>query len=206
MKSPIIPLLLLLLCAPCPADQGQKRGQNPLRHLPRLQKSRLIRLLYDFKPFLQIAADVNYPQTLNLFFTGSVYRRLKGNPFLGYLFDEGVNFRPTHVCLTVDGADHLKKYTGILNEILVEYNRSLRFSKQAPFSLHLFIVDITPHKSRGLIPSITLEVALRDNRSKKSFFIRFSTGHAGGLFEALQLAVKRIYINLSYLQQQHSHG
>lgn len=206
MKSPFIPLLLLLLCASSPAGGGQQKAQNPLRHLPQLQKSRLIRLLYDFKPFLQTAADVNYPQTLNLFFTDSVYRRLKGNPFLGYLFDEGVNFRPAHVCLTVDGAEHLKKYSGILNEILLQYNRSLRFSKQAPFTLRLFIVDITPKKSRDLIPSITLEVALRDNRSQKSFFIRFSTGHAEGLFEALQLAVKRIYINLGYLQQQHSHG
>jgi hypothetical protein len=199
-------LLLLALTRLLPA--AHNKTHNPLHHLSATNKARLIKLLYDFQPFLKTAVDVHYPDTLNLFFTDKIYRRLKGNPFVGYLFDEGVTIRSNRFCLNIDAPPAFKKYTAIFRDLLEKTTSPvyrLDFSAPSPgCTLHLFIVDINPEKSRGLIPSITLEMALKDNTQNRAFFIRFSTGHADGLFEAMQLAVKRIVINLRYLTKKAS--
>ena len=200
--------ILLLLALTRLLAAAHNKTPNPLRHLSATNKARLIKLLYDFQPFLKTAVDVHYPDTLNLFFTDKIYRRLKGNPFVGYLFDEGVMIRSNRFCLNVDAPQAFKKYTAIFRDLLEKTTSPvyrLDFSAPSPdYTLHLFIVDINPGKSRSLIPSITLEMALKEHAQNRAFFIRFSTGHADGLFETMQLAVKRIYINLRYLTKKES--
>lgn len=208
----LMPVLLLL------ALNGFSRANdiekvNPLRLLSGRSQARLMRLLYDFKPFLETAVDVNYPATLNLFFSGHIYRRLKGNPFVGYLFDQGVALKSNRIKLEIDAPPGLEKYADIFRDILEHHNQDLKkrvspfyhlnFAAPAPdYTLHIHIVDVNPERSSKLIPSLTLEMALEEQASRKSFYIRFSTGHAAGLFEAIQLAVKRIFINLHFLRQK----
>ena len=54
------------------------------------------------KPFLTDSPDVYLePQSLNQFFTEAIYRKLQGNVYFGYRYDEGFVFDGTEVQIEV---------------------------------------------------------------------------------------------------------
>src|SRR5881397_3543525 len=93
---PVAVALALLVPAAIPAAEGVK--VDPRAHLGELAR------LGARKPFLTDSPDVYLePRSLNRFFTVAIYRRLEGNAYFGYHFDEGFAFEGKTVQIEVLG-------------------------------------------------------------------------------------------------------
>ncbi len=183
---------------------GEKE-KNPFSLLSRQDKEQLIKLIFDARPFLESAVDVRYEHTLNRFFNNRIYRKLTGNPFVGYIYDEGISITDNRFKIDcVKSRSDLKEYGQVFERLfheMVKAKKNYIVDDKAAASIGIFIADITPEpEDKHLIPSITIELYIKDNRSNRAFFKRFSTGNRKELYYAMRLSIKRIFLTLDYLK------
>lgn len=187
-----------------------QKNDNPFSKLSRGDKEQLIKLITDARPFLETAVDVRYEHTLNLFFNRKIYLKLKGNPFLGYVFDEGISIKGNRIKVDCfKSRSGLEPYRRIFERLFREMIRENKrdccrvvLDEKSPYSLGIFIADVTPKKQDKLIPSVTIELYIKDNRTNRAFFKRFSTGNHQELYHAMRLSIKRIFLTLDYLRSK----
>ena len=169
------------------------------------------------KSFLTDSPDVYLePKSLNRFFNESIYRRLQGNAYFGYDYDEGFqlvgnavqievvkDLTPNACCQT---AFRLALAQGLQAQ-------GLAVKPSAPLQIGVCIVGVEPQETPRTLPGLMVEAYLRNSVQKKSFFIRYGTGHPRGLAPAIrlsaemlavQLVAKRPELNIHDTQRQHS--
>ena len=181
--------------------------KNPFHKLSRQDRGQLLKLVFDSKPFLQTAIDTGYPATMNRFFSPDIYRKLQGNPFVGYIYDEGVIVTGRTITIDrIDAPPELAEYCKIFEALFRKMaaktengSYDFKFDASGMVGVGIYICDIT-HKSRTkkLIPSITLECYFKD-KTGRAFFKRFSTASGYELYNAMRLAIKRIYLDIDFL-------
>jgi hypothetical protein len=176
------------------------RGQDlPKKVDPRAYLTQLIRLGAR-KPFLTDSPDVYLePGSLNQFFTDPIYRRLEGNAYFGYRYDEGFNFDGTEIQIDVikdltPGAGCAAAYRLALENALAA--AGLEIKPTAPYQIGVCIVGIEEHKTDKTLPGVMVEAYLRNARQKKSFFIRYGAGSPRSLAAAIRLSAEMLVSEL----------
>ena len=152
------------------------------------------------KPFLTDSPDVYLePQSLNKFFTEAIYRKLQGNAYFGYRYDEGFVFAGTEIQIEIikdltPGAGCSAAYLIALKNALAA--AGLEIKSKAFCQIGVCIVGIEESENTKTIPGIMVEAYLRNARLKKSFFIRYGAGSPRGLSAAIRLSAEMLISEL----------
>jgi hypothetical protein len=159
-----------------------------------------LRRLSATKPFLTDSPDVYLePQSLNGFFTPPIYRKLQGNVYFGYQYDEGFLLQNNTVQIEV-----LKNLTPDTScwtafQLALETSlkaASIRLDPQAHHQIGVCIVGMESHETPQTLPGIMVEAYFRNSATRKSFFIRYGSGHHRGLPMAIRLSAETLVSHL----------
>jgi hypothetical protein len=159
-----------------------------------------LRRLSATKPFLTDSPDVYLePQSLNGFFTPPIYRKLQGNAYFGYQYDEGFLLENNTVQIEV-----LKNLTpdascGTTFQLALETSlkaAGIELNRQAHHQLGVCIVGLERHETPQTLAGVMVEAYFRNSASKKSFFIRYGSGHRRGLPMAIRLSTETLVSHL----------
>lgn len=148
------------------------------------------------KPFLKDSPDVYLePDSLNRFFTMPIYRKLEGNGYFGYRYDEGFSIRGNDVQIAVfkditDGKRCSSAYKMALTNALAA--AGLTINPKASCQIGICIVGIEERETEQTLPGIMIEAFLRNSTLKKSFFIRYGAGSPRGLTPAIRLSAEML--------------
>jgi hypothetical protein len=148
------------------------------------------------KPFLADSADVYLePQSLGRFFTDGIYRKLRGNAYFGYEYDEGFVMEGKAVQIEVlkdvtSGSSCQAAYRLALVHSIRAAGLELKAS--APIQIGICIVGAETSETEHTLPGIMVEAYLRNANRKKSFFIRYGAGHPRGLPAAIRLSAEML--------------
>ena len=196
---PAVVALGLLLPATIPAAEGVK--VDPRAHLGEMAR------LGARKPFLTDSPDVYLePRSLNRFFTTAIYRRLAGNAYFGYDYDEGFAFEGKAVQIEVlkdmtPGAGCRAAYRLALQQALAA--EGVEVKPAAPFQIGVCIVGIEARETSKTLPGVMVEAYLRNATQKKSFFIRYGAGSQRGLAAAIRLSAEMLVSQLETRRRSH---
>src|SRR5437867_12984317 len=141
VRPAVVALALLLPAAIRAADSVKA---DPRAHLGEMAR------LGARKPFLTDSPDVYLePRSLNRFFTVAIYRRLAGNAYFGYDYDEGFAFEGKAVQIQVlkdltPGAGCRAAYRLALEQALTA--EGVEVKPAAPIQIGLCIVGIEPRE------------------------------------------------------------
>ena len=153
------------------------------------------------KPFLIDSPDVYLePRSLNRFFTETIYRRLKGNAYFGYEYDEGFSLAEQAVQIEVlkdltPGAVYVPVYRLALERALA--SSGFEVKPGAPYLVGVCIVGVEPQESVSTLPGVMVEAYLRNASQKKSIFIRYGAGSPRGLAPAIRLSAEMLVSRLA---------
>jgi hypothetical protein len=153
------------------------------------------------KPFLIDSPDVYFePKSLNHFFTEAIYRKLRGNPYFGYDYDEGffLQDNAVHIELLKD----LTPMTCCQAAFRVALAQALEtqglvIKPLAQHQIGVCIVGVEPKETPNTLPGLMVEAYLRNSVLKKSFFIRYGAGHPRGLAAAVRLSAEMLAAKLA---------
>lgn len=152
------------------------------------------------KPFLTDSPDVYLePQSLNQFFTLPIYRKLQGNAYFGYRYDEGFIFDGKEVQIEAVKDLMLEKRYSAPYRVALEKAleaAGLNVSPKASCQIGICIVGIEERETPKTIPGIMIEAYLRNSQMKKSFFIRYGAGSPRGFPAAIRLSAEIIIAEL----------
>jgi hypothetical protein len=176
-------------------------SQNPAPKVdPRIYLAELARLGAR-KPFLTDSPDVYLePQSLNQFFTLPIYRKLQGNAYFGYRYDEGFKLDGKEIQIEIikdltPGKICAAPYRLAFGNALQA--AGLQIKPKASCQIGICIVGIEERETTKTIPGIMVEAYLRNAVLKKSFFIRFGSGSPRGLSPAIRLSAEMLASELS---------
>jgi len=148
------------------------------------------------KPFLTNSPDVYLePKSLHRFFTDRIYRKLQGNAYFGYDYDEGFLLEGNQVQIEVlkdlsAGSCCQNAYRVALEKALQTQDLVIR--PRAPHQIGVSIVGVERQETPNTLPGVMVEAYLRNSVLKKSFFIRYGSGHPRGLPAALRLSAEML--------------
>jgi len=146
------------------------------------------------KPFLTDSPDVYLePKSLNQFFTQAIYTKLRGNAYVGYEYDEG--FTPQGKTVQIEVLKDITPGSSCKAAFRLAIERSLntagfQIKATAPHQIGICIVGMEPRETPSTLAGIMVEAYLRNSTIKKTFFIRYGTGHPRGLAAAIRLSAE----------------
>jgi hypothetical protein len=150
------------------------------------------------KPFLTDSIDVYLePKSLNQFFTVDIYKKLQGNAYFGYRYDEGFIFDGKEIQIEI-----IKDLTsGCAAGYRVALEKALaaagiEIKSKAQYQVGICIVGIEEKETAKTIPGVMVEAYLRNAQLKKSFFIRYGEGSSRGLAAAIRLSAELLISEL----------
>jgi|WetSurMetagenome_2_1015567.scaffolds.fasta_scaffold191905_1 hypothetical protein len=152
------------------------------------------------KPFLKDSSDVYLePESLNKFFTMPIYKKLEGNGYFGYRFDEGFLFGGNEVQIAVikdatNAKRCLSAYRMAIENALSA--AGLTINPKASCQIGICIVGIEARETEQTLAGIMVEAYLRNSELKKSFFIRYGVGNPRGLTPAIRLSAEMLIAEL----------
>jgi hypothetical protein len=189
-----VSVVALALLLPDEIRTGDSGKVDPRTHLEELAR------LGARKAFLTDSPDVYLePRSLNRFFTTAIYRRLHGNAYFGYDYDEGFHFEGKEVQVEVlrdltAGASFRAAYRLALEQALAA--AGLEIKPAAPYQIGLCIVGIEPRQTSKTLPGVMVEAYLRNVQQKKAFFIRYGAGSRHSLAAAIRLSAEMLVSQL----------
>jgi hypothetical protein len=152
------------------------------------------------EPFLTDSPDVYLePESLNRFFTEPIYRRLEGNAYFGYRYDEGFYFDGAAIQIEMikdqtSGTGCEAAYRLALETALEA--AGIEVKPTAPYQIGICIVGIEEKETDKTLPGIMIEAYMRNARQKKSFFIRYGAGSPRSLAAAIRLSAEMLVSEL----------
>jgi hypothetical protein len=159
------------------------------------------------KPFLTDSIDVYLePKSLNQFFTVDIYRKLQGNAYFGYRYDEGFVFDGKEI--QIESLKDLTPSAGCAAGYRLALEKALtaaglEIKPKAQFQIGVCIVGIEDRETAKTLPGVMVEAYLRNAQLKKSFFIRYGEGSARGLAAAIRLSAEMLASELQVHSKTH---
>jgi hypothetical protein len=173
-----------------PALAEQQVYVDPHEYL--LEMSRVVAR----KPFLTDSPDVYLePKSLNRFFTEGIYKKLRGNAYVGYDYDEGFLLQGNTVELEVlkDLTPERSCKAAFRLALEQSFNAAgFEIKTTSPHQVGICIVGIEPRKTPSTLAGIMVEAYVRSSIRKKSFFMRYGAGHPRGLAAAIRLSAEML--------------
>lgn len=194
IKYAAIPAIIALLLPTAIKGDDAAKKVDPRTYLTELSR------LGARKPFLTDSPDVYLePQSLNRFFTVAIYRKLQGNVYFGYRFDEGFAIDGDEIQIEIirdltPGARFATAYRLALEKALVASGKKL--APKAVCQIGICIVGIEERETTKTIPGVMVEAYLRNSQQRKSFFIRYGAGNPRGLVAAIRLSAEMLVSEL----------
>jgi len=187
----LVAFVLLLPSAVRASDNGKIDPRTHLAELARLGAR---------KAFLTDSPDVYLePGSLNRFFTVTIYRRLQGNAYFGYHYDEGFHFEGKAVQIEVLKDLTANASCGTAYRLALEQALAaagLEVKPAALYQIGVCIVGIEPRQTSKTLPGVMVEAYLRNAQQKKSFFIRYGAGSRRSLAAAIRLSAEMLVSQL----------
>ncbi len=155
------------------------------------------------KPFLVDSPDVYLePKSLNQFFTEAIYRKLKGNAYFGYDYDEGFVLESSAKAVQIEVLREFPASQSCLAAYRLALGQALAASgfavkKTAPIQIGLCIVGVEPRETPKTLAGVMVEAYVRNASSRKSLFIRYGAGHPRGLAAAIRLSAEMLVAQVS---------
>ena len=152
------------------------------------------------KPFTKDSPDVYLePASLGQFFTDPIYKRLAGNAYFGYRYDEGFAFEGNEIQIETirdltPGAGCAAGYRLALGSALEA--AGIQVKPSAAYQIGICIVGIEARETDSTLPGAMVEAYLRNSRQKKSFFIRYGAGSSRSLAAAIRLSAEMLVSEL----------
>jgi hypothetical protein len=150
------------------------------------------------KPFLSDSPDVYLePESLNRFFTKDIYRKLEGNAYFGYRFDEG--FACPKAEVRIEDVRDLTSVAGAAYRLALEQALAAakyRVKPDAACQIGVCVVGVETRETGKTLPGVMVEAYLRNPSKKKSFFIRYGAGSPKGLAAAMRLSAAMLVAEL----------
>jgi hypothetical protein len=157
------------------------------------------------KPFLSDSPDVYLePESLNRFFTKDIYRKLEGNAYFGYRFDEGFTCKTAEV--RIEDIKDLTRNTGAAYRLALQRalaDSGFTVKPKAACQIVICIVGVESRETDRTLPGVMVEAYLRNSSKKKSFFIRYGAGSPKGLAAALRLSAAMLVAELEARRERH---
>ncbi len=152
------------------------------------KQEKLVEMFLAEYPFADSKEYKNYPETLNRFFSGPIYKKLSGNFMRGYSFDEGFRFSGSEIdVIDIKSVSEtkpcVKDFVDALNKTFKK--GGVKFSVKCRYQMGFCIVSMTPRKTDSSFPGLFLEAYFYDTQTKKSYFYRFGQGSNRGLQQAM---------------------
>ena len=197
----LVTAAFVLLCPISMHGAPQPKKVDPRDYLALLSR------LGSRKPFLTDSPDVYLePGSLNRFFTEAIYRRLQGNAYFGYRYDEGFDLEGAQVQIEIlrdltPGARCSGAYRLALGNALT--SAGFEIKPNATCQIGICIVGIEEHETTRTLPGVMVESYLRNARQKKSFFIRYGAGSPRGLAPAIRLSAEMLVSELEARRKTH---
>lgn len=160
------------------------------------------------EPFFKDSPDVHLEKaSLNKFFTDEIYRRLEGNMYFGYRWDEGFILDGNQVRITelrdiTTGEGCLAAYRLALETAVRA--AGLTIDPKASCEIGVCIVGVERRATTQTLPGVMVEAYLRNPRIKKSFFIRYGAGNQRGLAAAIRLSAEMLIAEMTGRQTNNS--
>jgi hypothetical protein len=193
-KTPAICAIAIALLFSCALH-----AETPDKMTPREALTLLARVGAK-KPFLKDSPDVYLePDSLNKFFTTPIYKKLEGNGYFGYRYDEGFSFNENEVQIAIfkditEGKRSSSAYRLALENALSA--AGLAIKPKASCQIGICIVGVEECETDKTLPGIMVEAYLRNSVLKKSFFIRYGAGSPRGLIPAIRLSAEMLIAEL----------
>jgi hypothetical protein len=193
-KYAAIPAIIALLLPAAMKGDDAAQKVDPRTYLTELSR------LGARKPFLTDSPDVYLePQSLNRFFTAAIYRKLQGNVYFGYRFDEGFAIDGDEIQIEIirdltHGAGCATAYRLALEKALIASGKKIM--PKATCQIGICIVGIEERETTKTIPGVMVEAYLRNSQQRKSFFIRYGAGSPRGLVAAIRLSAEMLVSEL----------
>ena len=200
-RHAVISAIIALLLPAAMRGEDAAKKVDPRTYLAELSR------LGSRKPFLTDSPDVYLePQSLNRFFTTAIYRKLQGNAYFGYRFDEGFVFDGKEIQIEIirdltPGAGCTAAYRLALEKALMASGKELK--PKAMCQIGICIVGIEERETAKTIPGVMVEAYLRNAQQKKSFFIRYGAGSPRGLVAAIRLSAEMLVSELEVRRKIH---
>ena len=148
------------------------------------------------KPFLIDSPDVYLePKSLNRFFTERIYKKLRGNAYVGYDYDEGFLLQGNTVQLEVlkDVTPEGSCKAAFRLALEQSFNAAgFEIKTTAPQQIGICIVGLEPLETPSTLAGIMVEAYVRNSIRKKSLFVRYGAGHPRGLAAAIRLSAEML--------------
>jgi hypothetical protein len=192
--APPIMLVIALLIPIAIRSEDSSTKVDPRAYLAEISR------LGARKPFLTDSPDMYLePASLNQFFTEAIYRKLQGNAYFGYRYDEGFIFDGTEVQIEIlkdltSGAGCAAAYRLAIKKALDA--AGLEIKTKASCQIGICIVGIEESETTKTIPGVMVETYLRNAQLKKSLFIRYGAGSLRGLASAIRLSAEMLVSEL----------
>jgi hypothetical protein len=152
------------------------------------------------KPFLGDSSDVYLePDSLNKFFTMPIYKKLEGNGYFGYRYDEGFTFSENEVQIAALKDATKEHRCSAAYRLALENALSaagLTIDPKASCEIGICIVGIEERETEQTLPGVMVEAYLRNSALKKSFFFRYGAGSPRGLIPAIRLSAEMLISEL----------
>ena len=181
MMRMVVLLLMSLVVALPSRDTGENKGI-----LSREQALELARMLAREDAFLE-GPDVKYaPETIGRFFKKEVYERLKGNPFMGYYFEEGGRYSGAKTrTLWVDvisGISETRPWHKMVRRALerLAETKGYGFDRNSPNRVGIYLIQVHPKKTKTSHPGIVAEIYLQNRGNGSVLYTRQYEGDLRG--------------------------
>jgi len=150
------------------------------------------------KPFLKDSPDVYLePGSLGRFFTEPIYRRLEGNAYFGYRYDEGFAFEGSEIQIEMIRDLTAGSSTGYRLALKNALEAAgIQIKPSAPYQIGICIVGIEAQETDSTLPGVMVEAYLRNANYKKSLFIRYGAGSPRSLAAAIRLSAEMLVAEL----------
>ena len=196
-----VSMLSILLQGSAPGKKSKKSSG-----LSEKEQEELIMLILRTHPF-KSSPDIKYgKETLNQFFTSKIYEKLRGNVFLGYSYDEGLEFYGYRIGLDIlKTTEQTRGYKKVfLKSMLKVFNKKTieiigQTGKTERYGLGICIVSVQPVRTKESFPGLVVEMYITDKKEKKSFFRRFYAGKLEGFEAACMDACMQMIFTLKAL-------
>jgi hypothetical protein len=188
----VLPVALAMLLPIGTRSQDATRKADARAYLTELSR------LGARKPFLKDSPDVYLePASLGQFFTEPIYKRLEGNAYFGYRYDEGFAFEGSEIQIEMIRDLTAGSSTGYRLALKNALEAAgIQIKPSAPYRIGICIVGIEAQETDSTLPGVMVEAYVRSSQHKKSFFIRHGAGSPRSLAAAIRLSAEMLVAEL----------
>lgn len=197
MKNKIaISFVLILMIAPTfGRNVGPKNEKRDVFELmSNKSKENLIKMFVEEYPFTGSKEYKNYPETLNVFFTEPIYKKLQGNFMRGYQYNEGFDFKGNEIALGAlksvsEGRPYLQRFVQTVNKVFVGNGVKFVDKEKTPYEIGFCIVSVMPKLTEMTFPGVFLEVLMMNKKQADHCSIDLGRDQNRGLIRLWWTAV-----------------